>query len=474
MTKHRFLISSVVVSALAICGAVALASLTKPVQTEKADADTYTMTLNSTNPLDIGSGAKVINNEAGWPITFQYGGVTGNSGCFASFTGYGNYIMNESPIHAMQSIKVTFTGEKFECLHGFGLTSDQGEQAVYNYDKITKLTSGVEHYFDSDLPSYFVLTPYSDTTITEIEIKYTCDNHDNRGDLSYYNLAYSNEEYAKKTPGYVRYWAAKAAWNLSEVTMNHGIVNDDSITIMYGVSVKDCSYGLQLFYVNPSLDGNKNYTLSFDINISVAKTIELNGESIALVAGDNEVSVKYTQVPNECSLKMVVPTAVSDGSNVTISITNLAWAEVTGEINFGGESAAVAEPDVYRVWNDQNWCGSTVTLDKAVINNDDSITLQYTSIGACTFGLQLFFKNSSLTNGETYTLTVAVDALVACDVCLQHDTAACKRSLVAGSNTISIEYTEAAASASFAFIVPVSGGSSNTFTITAVTWAQAI
>ena len=87
--------------------------------------------------------------------------------------------------------------------------------------------------------------------------------------------------------------------------------------------------------------------------------------------------------------------------------------------------------------------------------------------------MQLFYKNPDLTAGTTYTLDVTVDALEACDVYLQSTAAGNLRSLSAGSNTISITYEEGAG-ASFAFIVPVTKGSSNTFTITAVTWAQAI
>ena len=477
MTKKKIFAVSLLTSAL-VFGAFAIVRNNNSMpKIEKTAADTFTFVLDSSNNLGTGSGTKDINNAADWPISFEYSGITSAEGHFAGFTGAG-MILNKSAIHAMQSIKAVFSGSgHLYITSGFGISSDLGEQIVYNYDSVTALSSNIEYGFNSELPSYFMLDVDNDIVIDSITIKYTCTLADNRSSMSYYNMTFAREEYAKQTPGYFRYWAGRSEWSSSQVTFKSGVVNDDSVNMNYGVTGADSSWGLQVFYKNNTLTNGTVYELSFDIEIDAAKNVTLNGHDVALTAGNNHVAIEYSEDASGLSFKMVVPTSASDGNDFSIAITNLKWDAIAGRvaIGFGGNAEALANPGTYFSWNDQWWCGSGVDIDKSYMSQDGSITLEYHCTGgACKFGFQFFYKNPDLTNNTSYVLSLDVNALTACNIYLVNsDDEGNLRALSAGNNSISITYTESSGLSSLAFIAPVTEGSANTFVLSNISWTPA-
>lgn len=60
--------------------------------------------------------------------------------------------------------------------------------------------------------------------------------------------------------------------------------------------------------------------------------------------------------------------------------------------------------DTFAYWNDQNWCGSQVAVPQAY-TEEGLVHIEYTASGNCAFGLQIFYKNSSLTYGTTYAVS---------------------------------------------------------------------
>lgn len=108
-------------------------------------------------------------------------------------------------------------------------------------------------------------------------------------------------------------------------------------------------------------------------------------------------------------------------------------------IGFGEQSVAAAKPDQLFYWNDQNWTGSNVTVKEASVNENGQTTLIYETVsGSCWFGMQLFYKDSTLTAGKTYRLEFTITSEQAGDITVNGTVV----SLQAGENHIEVLYVE--------------------------------
>lgn len=158
-------------------------------------------------------------------------------------------------------------------------------------------------------------------------------------------------------------------------------------------------------------------------------------------------------------------TATSLDGSITASCNITVNAEAVEEtIGFAGETEKAANTWVY--WNDQNWCGSNVTVEthKKVGN---TLTFGYTVVtGNCDFGFQVFYKRSSLNEGASYRLTANINSQKAGTVKLN----GAPVELSVGDNLVEVKYVEGGATASsFQLVVPTSMGS-NTFVINNYEW----
>lgn len=108
-------------------------------------------------------------------------------------------------------------------------------------------------------------------------------------------------------------------------------------------------------------------------------------------------------------------------------------------IGFGEQSVAAAKPDQLFYWNDQNWTGSNVTVKEASVNENGQTTLTYETVsGSCWYGMQLFYKDSTLTAGKTYRLEFTITSEQAGDITVNGTVV----SLQAGENHIEVPYVE--------------------------------
>ena len=127
--------------------------------------------------------------------------------------------------------------------------------------------------------------------------------------------------------------------------------------------------------------------------------------------------------------------------------------------------------DKFVFWNDQNWCGSAVTVTSGNAYTEEGLVhIQYTASGACGFGLQIFYKNSELTNGTTYTVSFKMKVAVAGSTyhVLNVDT---NKTLAAETWTdVSYDYTEAADTASLKVLVPSELAAANTVELKDFSW----
>ena len=132
------------------------------------------------------------------------------------------------------------------------------------------------------------------------------------------------------TAGQIGYWA-DGNWCGSTVTINAANITNKEILIDYSAT-GSCAFGLQLFYKDATLTANQKYRLTMSITVNNAITININNQSVELVAGVNNVTVDYVEGfvveggGATSSLDIQVP--VADNANV-IKFANINWAILT-------------------------------------------------------------------------------------------------------------------------------------------------
>ncbi|MBR4378548.1 MAG: Ig-like domain-containing protein [Bacilli bacterium] len=148
-----------------------------------------------------------------------------------------------------------------------------------------------------------------------------------------------------------------------------------------------------------------------------------------------------------------------------------------GEEHDGSTGALSLPDDKFVYWNDQGWCGSVITVDENETYTDEgSVHAKYVVASeydpgwgtgsGCTFCFQIFYKNTSLTAGTTYTLSYTLTSAKAGTVTANGQNVV----LEAGVATnVSVDYVEVANNASFALVFPSSMGD-NTISFNNISW----
>ncbi len=137
------------------------------------------------------------------------------------------------------------------------------------------------------------------------------------------------------------------------------------------------------------------------------------------------------------------------------------------------QTGVLALPDdKFVYWADQWWCGSGVTVSEGdAYTEEGTVTAKYTAQANsnCTFGFQIFYKNTSLTAGKTYTLSYTLTSTLALNVTANGAQVALEAGVAAN---VSVEYEEVANNASFALATPVVGAFTNTLVISNISWVE--
>ena len=222
------------------------------------------------------------------------------------------------------------------------------------------------------------------------------------------------------------------------------VVNVLSVSLNHETATLEIGDALQLeASILPTNATNKNVTWSAtgDGIVSVD-----DGLVTALAAGTSVVTVK------------TVDGNKTDSCTITVN-------EAVTPVNIAYSTEADKAVNTWVFWNDQNWCGSNVTVNThSKLGN--TLTFAYTVEGNCDFGFQVFYKNGSLNEGASYRLTAKINSLVAGTVKLNGTYI----DLVAGDNNVAVKYVEGGATASsFQLVVPTSMGN-NTFVISDYAW----
>ena len=280
--------------------------------------------------------------------------------------------------------------------------------------------------------------------------------------------AIPNSSEDQLTPDTLSFWNDQN-WCGSNVTIVKNEAADGVATFEY-TATGACAFGFQVFLKNSSLDEGSTYTLKLKINVATAVEAVINGTAVNLVAGDNNVSVEYVEGAGVSSIDIQFP--ITDGCSNTVKLSDIKWGSDSSNIKYEIVEGAIPNssedqltPDTLSFWNDQNWCGSNVTIVKNEAA-DGVATFEYTATGACAFGFQVFLKNSSLDEGSTYTLKLKINVATAVEAVI-NGTAV---NLVAGDNNVSVEYVEGAGVSSIDIQFPITDGCSNTVKLSDLTW----
>ena len=290
-----------------------------------------------------------------------------------------------------------------------------------------------------------------------------------------YDMVNSDENGAIADPGVWHYWNDQN-WCGSNVIVSGAYYDADAnkATITYSGATTACWFGMQIFYEDTAHETGKTYKLNCTIISEVAGDVLINGQTVTLAVGENNVEITFTKGVDyddgaDASFALQcgnVNTNTVIAAN-TISIYGLTFTEVVAGGNEGGtddpatppasgsydivfadEGGTVADAGVWHFWNDQWWCGSNVTVSGARYDADaNKATFTYTLEGSCNFGMQIFYKHSANEAGKTYKMTCVITSEGAGEVVINGQAVA----LVAGENNVEITYVESAVDASFDF-----------------------
>ncbi len=268
------------------------------------------------------------------------------------------------------------------------------------------------------------------------------------------------------TPDRLYYWNNQGWIMGNRVNVTEHSYENGVYTLTYDGVVDTVYQGMQLFYKHSGLVVGQRYTVSFKLNASVAGDITVNGQVVSLKAGDNTVTVTYTEpepgqyegaslsiqfgvlkdgaTGEDFSAKSVIaagtfklselkftdsegkevepgaqqkpvepadPNDYTLGEKVTPSYDKM---KEGGEFTDGKEGSQGTDnnPDTWIYWyvQDTGWnCGTVVTLTKQFSNANGQINFAYKG-GSMDFSVQLFYKSTSLTAGKPYFLSLKIDA----------------------------------------------------------------
>ena len=244
-----------------------------------------------------------------------------------------------------------------------------------------------------------------------------------------YTIVYADENGAVADPGVWHFWNDQW-WCGSNVTVSSASYDaeNDKATFTYTLE-GSYSFGMQVFYKHPTNETGKTYKLTCTISSEAAGDITINQQAVTLAVGENNIELTVTESA-AASFSLQCGNIAAN----TFSISNLAFEAVEAgneggedtpatpatsyDIVFGGEGDTVTNPGKWLYWNDQNWCGSNVTVSYAHYDADtDTATFTYSgATTACWHGMQIFYKNPANVEGKSYKMTCTITSEVAGDI----------------------------------------------------------
>ena len=263
-----------------------------------------------------------------------------------------------------------------------------------------------------------------------------------------YDIVFADEGGTVADAGVWHFWNDQW-WCGSNVTVSGARYDADANKATFTYTLEgSCNFGMQIFYKHSANEAGKTYKMTCVITSEGAGEVVINGQAVALVAGENNVEITYVESAVDASFDFQCGNMVAN----TISISGLTYTAVEAggndpvtppapstsyDIVFGGEGDTVTKPGEWLYWNDQGWVGSNVTVSYAHYDaNTDTATFTYSgATTACWHGMQIFYKNPANQEGKSYKMTCTITSEVAGDIMILGHVV----TLVAGENNIELQ-----------------------------------
>ncbi len=224
-------------------------------------------------------------------------------------------------------------------------------------------------------------------------------------------------------------------------------------------------------------DSYKAYYVNTDGQAVDSETVT-NGGQLTKVStlpdGKYKVFVTTVKGTKESSYSTSYATITKGEQTVVIPAggpkTNIGFGE---EHNL--QTGALTLPDDKFVYWNAHWdwnSGAQVNVNEGdAYTEEGTVTAKYTAEANsnCAWGFQLFYKNTSLTTGKTYTLSYTLTSEVALTVTANGTQVVLEAGVAAN---VSVEYQEVANNASFSLVTPVVGAFTNTLVISNISWVE--
>ena len=184
-------------------------------------------------------------------------------------------------------------------------------------------------------------------------------------------------------------------------------------------------------------------TATVEIGQTITLTAEAgDGGEITWGSSDDSIATVENGVVTGLKEGTVIISARRAQAGAATCEVTVVWTDKPEDyavIEFGEEvNGAVANPGTYYYWNDQNWCGSSVTAIEAYYAGGVA-TFKYSDAApACWFGYQVFYKNAANVAGTAYKLSAKINSLEEGDITVNGTVV----SLQKGENNIEVYYVE--------------------------------
>ena len=225
-----------------------------------------------------------------------------------------------------EKVTITLNGEQVteasvdmgETLNLVG-TASQGSTLTWlsSNEKIATVENGV---VSALRPGTVTITAQVNASI-KAEVEVTVNSV---GGYVYYELGFATEAQASQTPGVWKYWTE---WGqFTELDYDNGTVN-----VAFSENGGQWA-NIQLFHFDSTVESNKYYKLSVDIDSSAAGRITVNNNVVVLQEGKHTYEVYFTNFPG-FKMQLGVEGVGIDIFEGKVSVSNIQYEEDTNRVN---------------------------------------------------------------------------------------------------------------------------------------------
>ncbi len=263
---------------------------------------------------------------------------------------------------------------------------------------------------------------------------------------------------AIENPGIWGIWAAQAAWWIEggvAATINSATYDNGTITVDFKLKGgdKDCTYGLQVNYVNPEYTQGTSYAFDIVSTADIKINVEAGGWKTQQLTADE---TRHFVGGGDNSFYLQVNVAANEEINAVITITNVEWGNFQPDpvepdpvepdnpdvpdgataIEYTSMQDAASHKDEWRYCNTNGAGAKTATVEACYIQ-DGEIHIKHTAISADWTSMQLFYHMSA--GKQKCDLTFKLHSSVAGKITINAGGYKVV-DIIAGDNEISVEF----------------------------------